>query len=63
MENLEANGRPFKVNKVASHGVIPLQDDTGNIFKVNGQLLKVFLEPENLKEIYVIEFLQFNDPI
>jgi hypothetical protein len=36
---------PFKVMKVASHGVVTLQDDSGNIFKVNGQRLKVFLEP------------------
>jgi hypothetical protein len=48
---------------VASHGAVTLQDDTGNIFKVNGQRLKVFLEPENSEEIAVIEFLQFIDPI
>jgi hypothetical protein len=42
---------PFKVIKVASHGVVTLQDDSGNIFKVNGQRLKVFLEPKNLEEI------------
>jgi len=51
------------VIEVSSHGAITLQDDTGNTFKVNGQRLKVFLEPENLEEIDVIEFLQFNDPI
>jgi hypothetical protein len=54
---------PFKVIDVASHGAITLQDDTGNIFKVNGQCLKVFLELENSEEIDVIEFLQFNNPI
>ena len=27
------------------HGTITIQDDDGNIFKVNGQSLKVFLEP------------------
>jgi flagellar motor component MotA len=48
---------------VASHGAVTLQDDTNNIFKVNGQCLKVFLEPKNSEEIDVIEFLQFNDPI
>jgi hypothetical protein len=54
---------PFKVIEVASHGTATLQDDSGNIFKVNGQRLKVFLEPENLEEIDVVEFLQFKDPI
>jgi hypothetical protein len=54
---------PFKVIEAASHGAVTLQDDIGNTFKVNGQHLKVFLEPENLEEIDLIEFLQFNDPI
>jgi hypothetical protein len=51
------------VIEASSHGAITLQDDTGNIFKINGQRLKVFLKPENLEEIDVIELLQFNDPI
>jgi hypothetical protein len=54
---------PFKVIEVASHGDVTLRDDSGNIFKVNGQRLKVFLESKNLEEIDVIEFLQFKDPI
>ena len=54
---------PFKVIEVSSHGAITLQDDTGNTFKVNGQRLKVFLEPKKLEEIDLIEFLQLNDPI
>jgi hypothetical protein len=54
---------PFKVIEVASHGAVTLQDDSGNIFKVNGQRLKVFLKSKNLEEIDVIEFLQFKDPI
>jgi len=54
---------PFKVTDAASHGAITIQDDTGNTFKVNGQRSKVFLEPENIEEIDVIEFLQFKDPI
>ena len=54
---------PFKVIETSSHGAIMLQDDEGNVFKVNGQLLKVFLEPHNLEEIDLIQFLQFNDPI
>jgi hypothetical protein len=51
------------VIEASSHGAVTLQDDIGNIFKVNGQRLKVFLKPKNLEEIDVIEFLQFNDLI
>ena len=54
---------PFKVIKTSSHGAVMLQDDEGNLFKVNGQCLKVFLEPQNLEEIDMIEFLQFTDSI
>ena len=41
----------------ADHGAVTLQDDDGNIFKANGQRLKVFLEPEmpELKEVDVFE--------
>ena len=37
------------------HGAITLQDDDGNIFKANGQRLKIFLEPEipELEEVDV----------
>ena len=49
--------------ETSSHGAIMLHDDTGNTFKVNGQCLKVFFEPQNLEEIDLIDFLQFNDPI
>jgi hypothetical protein len=51
------------VIETSSHDAIRLQDDTDNTFKVNGQCLNFFLEPENLEEIDLIEFLQFNDPI
>ena len=54
---------PFKVIETSSHGAVTLQDDEGNVFKVNGQRLKVFLKPHNLEEIDLIDFLQFNDPI
>ena len=54
---------PFKVIETSSHGAITLQSDDGNIFKVNGQRLKIFLEPEKIEEIDSIEFLQFNDSI
>ena len=39
------------------HGAVTLQDDDGNIFKVNGQRLKVFLEQEmlELEEVDVFE--------
>ena len=41
----------------ADHGAITLQDDDGNIFKANGQRLKLFLEPEmlELEEVDVFE--------
>jgi hypothetical protein len=48
---------PFNVIEVAPHGAVTLQDDTGNTFKVNVHRLKVLLEPENLDEIDLIEFL------
>ena len=54
---------PFKVIETSSHGAITLQSDDGNIFKVNGHCLKIFLEPEKIEEIDTIEFLQFNDSI
>ena len=53
----------FKVIKASSHDAVTLQDDTGNTFKVNDQRLKVFLEPKELEEIDLIEFLEFNEPI
>ena len=44
----------------ADHGVVTLQDDDGNIFKANGQRLKVFLEPEmpELEEVDVFELIE-----
>ena len=41
----------------ADHGAVTLQDDDGNIFKANGQRLKVFLEQEmpELEEVDVVE--------
>jgi hypothetical protein len=50
---------PFKGIETSSHGAVTLQHDEGNIFKVNDQHLKVFLEPPNFEEIDMIEFLQF----
>jgi hypothetical protein len=53
---------PFQVINTSPHGAITLQDGEGKIFKVNGQRLKVFLEPDKLdEEIDMIEFKPFND--
>jgi hypothetical protein len=41
----------------SSHGVVTLQNDEGTLFKVNGQRLKLFLEPKKeLEELDVINF-------
>jgi hypothetical protein len=41
----------------SSHGVITLQNDEGTLFKINGQRLKLFLEPnKELEELDVINF-------
>ena len=41
----------------ADHGAVTLQDDDGNIFKANGQRLKVFLEQKmpELEEVDVFK--------
>jgi hypothetical protein len=36
---------PYKVINSSSHGAITLENDDGTLFKVNGQFLKLFLEP------------------
>ena len=53
---------PFTVVDASPHGAITLQGDDGNLFKVNGHRLKIFLEPdENLnKEIDVIDLVEFD---
>ena len=53
---------PYTVINTSPHGAITIQDDDGNIFKVNGQCLKVFLEPSykaNL-EIDRIDLISFD---
>jgi hypothetical protein len=41
----------------SSHGAITLQNDEGTLFKVNGERLKLFLEPnKELEELDVINF-------
>jgi len=48
---------PFKVINSSSHGAITLQNDEGTLFKVNGQRLKLFLEPnKELEEIDIVHF-------
>ena len=53
---------PYTIINTSPHGVITIQDDDGNISKVNGQRLKVFLEPSyntNL-EIDRIDLIAFD---
>ena len=38
---------PYTINNTSPHGVITFLNDDGNIFKVNGQHLKNFLEPSH----------------
>jgi len=46
------------VVSTSSHGAVTLQDDEGKLFKVNGQRLKIFLEPnKESEELDVIEFI------
>jgi len=48
---------PFKVINSSTHGAITLQNDEGTLFNVNGQCLKLFLEPnKELEEIDMIHF-------
>ena len=44
----------------ADHDAITLQDDDGNVFKANGQRLKIFREPEipELEEVDVYELTE-----
>ena len=52
----------YIVINTSPHGAITIQDDDDNIFKVNGQCLKVFLEPSyntNL-EIDRIDLIAFD---
>jgi hypothetical protein len=45
----------------SSHGAITLQDDSGNIFKVNAHRIKNYFEPEKIEQVDVIEFLNISD--
>ena len=52
---------PYTIIEVAPHGAITIEDDGGNIQKVNGQRLKVFFEPEpvTFDEINLISFEEY----
>jgi len=54
---------PFTVINSSTHGAITIQDNDGNTFKVNGQILKVFLEPSHdiNKEIDEINLVSFDE--
>jgi hypothetical protein len=42
----------------SSHGAITLRDNEGTLFKVNGQRLKIFLEPiKEFEDLDEIDFL------
>jgi hypothetical protein len=51
---------PYLVLHAADHGTVTLQCDDGDTFKANGQLLKLFLEPnsQDIKEVDVLDFLE-----
>jgi hypothetical protein len=42
---------PFMVVNAPSHGAVTLRTDKGTLFKVNGQCLKIFLEPIRPSEV------------
>jgi hypothetical protein len=48
----------------SSHGAVTLQDDDGMLFKVNGQRLKIFLEPnKEFEDLDEIDFFCFSTNI
>jgi hypothetical protein len=51
---------PFTVVSTSSLGEVTLQNNEGMLFKVNGQHLKIFLEPN--KPLEVVEELDFIIP-
>ena len=53
---------PYLGIDAAMHGAVTLQDDNGNVFKVNGHRLKVFHEHEPIEqEIGMIDFILQNE--
>ena len=51
---------PFLVLNAADHGAITLQDNDRNIFKANGQRLKIFLEPE-IPKLEVVDVYELSE--
>jgi hypothetical protein len=49
---------PYLVLHATDHGVVTLQCNDGDIFKANGQRLKLFLEP-NLQDFEEVDALNF----
>jgi hypothetical protein len=51
----------FDIIDTSSHKAITLRDDLDNLFKVNGQHLKIFLEWNEVfdEEVDVIELIDF----
>ena len=55
---------PFTIVNSSTHGAITIQYNDGNTFKINGQRLKVFLEPshdinQEIDEINLVSFDEF----
>jgi hypothetical protein len=55
---------PYPIINTSPHGATTIQDDDGNIFKVNGQHLKKILEPSHNinfnQEIDKIDLIAFD---
>jgi hypothetical protein len=52
---------PFTVLSSSSHGAVTLQNNECTLFKVNGQRLKIFLEPDkNPAKLDVVQFILFH---
>jgi hypothetical protein len=52
---------PYTVVDASSHGAVTLRDNEGNIFKVNGHCLKVFLDPLEVdRDIDVVNLVAFS---
>jgi len=53
---------PYTIINTSPNGAITIQDGDGNIFKVNGQCLKIFREPSHNidPEIGMIELIAFD---
>jgi hypothetical protein len=53
-------GRSLLSTACHDHGRVTLQCDDGDTFKVNGQRLKLFIEPnpQDFEEVDVLDFLE-----